>query len=352
MDSRENLLRALRFDHPDRVPVVFHVNDSCWEHYNREELYGLMVRHAALFPDLEPYEETAFPEYPEYARADQAFVDPWGCRWETSMNGIIGAVTRHPLSDWDALPSFVPPDPEYTTHWSPIDWKQAAESQSSVGFFSQLTSADIGHGHTFLKMIDIRGYEAAILDMADDDSRIRQLIEMITEFNYGLVSRYVDRVGVELLGYAEDLGMQIGPMLSPDQFRRYIKPAYEQIMRPTQRADAIVHMHTDGDIRSLAGDLLEIGIDALNIQDLVNGIEWIRDNLRGKVCIDLDIDRQNTTVTGTPDEVDALVAYEIARLGDSAGGLLLIYGLYPGVPLKNAETLMESLIRRTEIKRD
>ena len=47
----------------------------------------------------------------------------------------------------------------------------------------------------------------------------------------------------------------------------------------------------------------------LNLQDLVNGVDWIRDTYRGKLCIELDIDRQNITVFGTPAEVDALVRY-------------------------------------------
>lgn len=350
MNSRENLLRALTFTHPDWIPTIFHVNDSCWEYYDREALYELMAERPALFPDLEPFDVVAYPDYPEFARADRVFIDPWGCRWETSMNGIIGAVTQHPLADWTAIDRFTPPDPETTTHWSPIDWEAAAGSTSSVGFFKELNSADIGHGHTFLKMIDIRGYEAAILDMADEDPNIQHLLDMITEFNLGLVTRFLDRVGVELLGYAEDLGMQIGPMLSPDQFRHYIKPAYETIMRPTRDAGAIVHMHSDGDIRTLAEDLLDLGIQALNVQDLVNGIEWLRDNLRGRVCIDLDIDRQKVTVSGTPAEVDELLHYEIRQLGDSAGGLLMIYGLYPGVPLENAAALMDAMIRYRGIK--
>jgi uroporphyrinogen decarboxylase len=345
MTSRENLLKAMTFDHPDWVPTIFHVNDSCWAHYDRETLYRLMADRPELFPDLGPFERVAWPEYPEFASADRPFIDPWGCRWETSMSGIIGAVTDHPLADWGAFETYQPPDPEVTTHWSPIDWEEARASRSSVGFFTELNSADIGHGHTFLKLIDIRGYEAAILDMADEEPRLVELLEMITEFNHGLVTRFLERVGVELLGYAEDLGMQVGPMLSPDHFRQYIKPAYREIMQPTRDAGALVHMHSDGDIRTVAEDLLELGVQVLNVQDLVNGIEWLRDHLKGRVCIDLDIDRQHVTVSGSPADVDELLRREVAELGDPAGGLMLIYGLYPGVPLENAAALMDAMIR-------
>ena len=345
MSTRMNLLKAIHFDYPDSIPMVFHVNDSCWHHYNKEELYSLLASHPGLFPDLSSFETTANPAFPEYAQKDHPFIDPWGCKWQTSDDGIIGAVTEHPLSDWKSLKTYFAPDPGKTTHWSPINWGEAASSKSSVGFFKSLNSADIGHGHTFLKLIDIHGYENSILDMADEKPEILQLLDMITEFNLGLVDRYIKKVGVEFLGYAEDLGMEIGPMLSPSMFRKYISPAYKQILKPAADAGIITHMHSDGDLKTLYTDLLSLNLHILNLQDLVNGIEWIRDNLKGKICIDLDIDRQKITVNGSPADVREMIDYEVRQLNDPAGGFMMIYGLYPGVPFENISMLMDSMER-------
>ncbi len=343
MNTRENLLKTIHFDFPETIPMIFHINESCWHHYENEELYSLMKSHPLLFPDLGSFEETSKPEIPDFARKDIPFIDPWGCRWETNDDGIIGAVTGHPIGDWEAFDSYIPPNPELTTHWSAIDWDEAASSQSSVGFFSSLNSADIGHGHTFLKLIDIRGYEKSLLDMSDGDKGISRLLDMITEFNLGLVERYISRVGVEFLGYAEDLGMEIGPMLSPGMFRDYILPAYKQITKPAKDAGVIIHMHSDGDLKTLIKDLMSLDIQILNLQDLVNGIDWIRDNLKGKICIDLDIDRQKVTVSGTPNEIRELIDYEVHQLNDPAGGFMMIYGLYPGVPMENITALMGAM---------
>ena len=65
----------------------------------------------------------------------------------------------------------------------------------------------------------------------------------------------------------------------------------------------------------------------------------------GKVCIDLDIDRQQITFSGTPEHVDALIREEVEKLGSREGGLMMIYGLYPGVPLENARALMDAMER-------
>ena len=139
--------------------------------------------------------------------------------------------------------------------------------------------------------------------------------------------------------------MQIGPMLSPEHFKKYIKPSYRRIVRPAQEAGCVIHMHSDGDIRALVEDLIEVGFDVLNLQDLVNGIDWIKDNLAGKVCVDLDIDRQQITYGGTPEQIDALIREEVQKIGSKEGGLMMIYGLYPGVPLGNARALMDAMER-------
>jgi uroporphyrinogen-III decarboxylase len=148
---------------------------------------------------------------------------------------------------------------------------------------------------------------------------------------------------VDVFGFAEDLGMQVGPMLSPAHLRRYIKPSYQRMMKLARKSGAVVHMHSDGDIRLLADDLVDGGVEVLNLQDLVNGIDWIAARFAGRVCIELDIDRQFITPYGTPAQIDALIREEVEKLGSKRGGLMMIYGLYPGVPLENAAALMDAM---------
>jgi uroporphyrinogen decarboxylase len=104
-----------------------------------------------------------------------------------------------------------------------------------------------------------------------------------------------------------------------------------------------VHMHSDGDIRLLVDDLIEGGVDAINLQDLVNGVDWIAEKLAGRVCVDLDIDRQRITRFGTPSEIDALIREEVEKIGSKEGGLMMLYGLYPGLPLENVKAVMDAM---------
>ncbi len=341
MEERENILRAVRFEKPERIPMTFHINAACWHHYPPAALMELMVVHPMLFPDFASSERIEL-EYDPTSRAGAPYTDGWGCVWETTDDGITGTVTGHPLASWEGFDSYSPPDPENSSGRDSLDWDQVTAAYRQARERGRLTCGGLPHGHTFMTLMYMRGYEQLIFDMADEEPRLRELLQMIEEFNLSLVQYYLD-LGVEWMGYAEDLGMQVGPMISPAHFRHYIKPVYRRLIAPARRAGCIIHMHSDGDIRTLVDDLIEDGVEVINLQDLVNGIDWIGQRLAGKVCIELDIDRQQITRFGTPQEVDGLIRREVEELGSAEGGLMMIYGLYPGVPLKNISALMDAM---------
>jgi hypothetical protein len=336
----DNTLRAIRFERPALIPVVFWINPACWHHYPADALRELIANHPLLFPDPQAPPSPLAP----WERAGEPYVDSWGCTWETTDDGITGAVTRHPLADWEALASFVPPDPSRSNGMAPIDWRAVEKKIAGIRRSSELPVGSLEHGHLFLRLSYLRGYERLLYDMADGDPRLRRLIETVETFSLGIVQRYVD-LGVAMMRYPEDLGMQRGPMLAPGHFREYIKPVYERLMAPARAAGCLVHMHSDGDIRNLVDDLVGSGVDVLNLQDLVNGLDWIAARLKSRLCIDLDIDRQSVTRFGSPAQIDALIRTEVETLGSPAGGLMMIYGLYPGVPLENVQALMDALER-------
>jgi len=345
-DNRcQNVLRAIHFDTPEYIPMIFHINEACWFSYAPDSLKELMASHRFLFPhfngDIPGRTEL---DYQVLERPGKPYVDGWGCVWQTSMEGIVGAVTKHPLNDWKDLEQFNAPDPETDSGKGPINWQDIDQALKKARASGQLTMGGLRHGHMFQTLTDIRGYENLLFDMVDQHPKLCQLIELVENFNMAIVRKYVE-LGVQWMSYPEDLGMQTGPLISPDMFRRFIKPSYERLMKPARDANCIVHMHSDGCIHALIDDLMDGGIHAINLQDLVNGIDWIKDTLAGKVCIDLDIDRQSITRFGTPEQIDALIQEEITKLGSKAGGLMMIYGLYPGVPLENAKALMDAMER-------
>lgn len=335
-------MRTVRFENPEYIPMSFVINDSCWHHYDHNELCDLIEEHPFLFPDFKRPTENYVPNYLLNAIADKPYLDPWGCVWETTDDGILGSVHHHPLASWDDFSGYRSPDPMKTDGSQPVNWNETAAKVEETREKGALVQGGLPHGHTFLRIQDICGYEQLLYAMCDETPELFELIEMVQEFNLAVVRKWLE-LKPDMMTFPEDLGMQVGPMLSPEYFRKYIKPVYKRLMAPVRDENIAVHMHSDGDIRTLADDLVEGGVEIINLQDLVNGIDWIAAKYAGKVCIELDIDRQSTTYSGNPEQIDQLVHEEVKKLGGKRGGLMMVYGLYPGVPLKNAAALMNAM---------
>lgn len=344
MTERENILRSYRFERPERVPVSCGFSGACYAHYPRESLDSLKEEHRLLFPGFERKPENGAPVFSPMRRADQPYTDSWGCVWETKENGITGAVVKHPIADWAAFNGYEPPSPAEHDGWGKIDWEAIRKGIAANRAAGRLAKGRLRHGHTFLTLTYLRGYENLLFDMCDAHPRLPELIAVVEEFNRGMAERYVE-AGVDVMNYPEDLGMQEGPMISPDLFRRYIKPSYRRLIAPAKAAGCVIYMHSDGDIRELVPDLLDVGVEAINLQDLVNGLDWIEANLKGRVSVTLDIDRQSVTRYGTPRQIDEHVRRCVETLGSPEGGLQLMYGLYPGVPLENVRAVMDAMER-------
>lgn len=339
MSQRDNVLRAVRFDRPERIPMVFAINGACFNHYPVSALYDLLESHPFLFPG---YKRPSTPPAEPVPPTQSSYVDEWGVTMASPEDGIAAVSIKHPLADLNALDTYRPPPMADLSEEEKARPDLAAYYRTNAVASGSIVHSGLPHGHTFLRLCDIRGYEALTCDMADEEPRLWRLIEMVEAYNAAIIRCGVLR-GAEYMGYPEDLGMQVGPMLSPEHLRKYIKPSYTRLMNMARETGCIIHMHSDGDIRDLVEDLVGSGVQVMNLQDLVNGIEWIRQRFKGKVCIDLDIDRQKVTRFGTPAEVDELIRTEVSTLGSREGGLMMIYGMYPGIPLANAKALMDAM---------
>ncbi|MBR2441464.1 MAG: hypothetical protein IKB20_00115 [Clostridia bacterium] len=342
MTERENFLRAATFQNPEWIPVTFHINPASFLTYDQNFLFDQMEQHKLLFPHFVRPKGKYEPVLTDICKKGAYYYDGFGCRWESSMDGILGTVVEHPLADISKLETYQFPDPKTHNGLQAIDWDKEANTIKGLKEKGCLTEGGLRHGHTFLQMCDIRGYDNFLFDMMDEEPYLKPFMEKLTAFNIEVIKKYV-AMGVDVLKIPEDLGMQVGPMLSVDNFNEYVLPCYRKLIAEAKKGGSLVHMHSDGDIRKLVDGLITDGVDIINLQDLVNGIDWIEQNIKGRVAIELDIDRQNIVNFGTPTQIDELIKTEIKQLDSKNGGLMMIFGLYPYVPEKNIVALMDAL---------
>jgi len=267
--------------------------------------------------------------------------DAWGCLWHYPGMGLDGVVVEHPLAAWSNLERWRPPSIEERLD---AIREIAAEHPSGTPF----PAAGLEHGFLFLRLTYLRGFQEFMLDVAEDSPKLYELRDTVSEYWYRVAEAHLDR-GATRVNAGDDLGLQDRLPISPDAWRKLIKPAYARIFGLARARGATVHLHTDGYIVDIIPDLIEIGVTDLNPQDLVNGLDNLARLARGKIHISLDIDRQSATVFGSPAQIDAHIRRCIEMLGSRQGGLSLGWGVYPGTPIENIEATARAMEKHRDI---
>jgi uroporphyrinogen-III decarboxylase len=237
---------------------------------------------------------------------------------------------------------------EYKPPASPVpelsesEWAEEIRKVNDAKARGELIRGDTEHGFLFLRHTYLRGFENAMEDYLLYPENVDEIYGMIVGYNMKLVNHHIRR-GTDLMYFAEDLGTQTSTILSPEMFRRYVKPAYAELMQPCKRAGMMVGLHSDGKTLDILEDQIEAGVDIVNPQDLCNGIDELRKRIKGKACIQLDVDRQTVIPHGTSKDIDDLIREEITKLGAPEGGLMLVCGIYPPTPPENIDALAAAI---------
>jgi len=347
MNYRENYLRCVRFQGPEYIPINIGLNGTMWNIY-REELEKVVLKHPTVFRGFKEgsIDFKTLP-YIDFNKPNtKGVVDAWGCTWVYPFPGMDGAVTEHPLEDLDALDSFVPPKPN-VPQLTEEQWKVEKANVAAAKARGELVFGGTEHGFLFLRHTYLRGFENAMIDYATDEPKLNDIYQMILDYWMPVVEYSVKR-GVDQFSFAEDLGTQETTIISPEHFRKWIKPAYAKLMKPCKDAGILVYLHSDGKTLDILEDQIEAGVDIVNPQDLCNGIDNIARRIKGKACIDLDIDRQSVIPYGSPKDIDDLIKEEVMKLGSKAGGLTMVCGVYPPTPMENLDALCTAVEKYRE----
>ena len=261
MNHRENYLRAYRFQTPDYIPIASGYPSMMWTHYDPQDLQNLMATHPILFPGYAPGDrrENRVETRPDLI-AGRPYTDYWGCTWETMFTGMVGHVSKHALADWENFDGYQAPNPAVTDGLLALDWQTLQSWAVAARRVDYLLAFYLPHGHTFLRLSDLRGFENLVYDMADEDARFLKLLQMLEDFNLDLTRRYI-ALQPDVIGVPEDLGMQDRLAISPRLYRKFIKPSYLKMTRLIKQHGILVHEHTDGYMMEIVDDLIEAGAD-------------------------------------------------------------------------------------------
>lgn len=339
----ENYLRAVQFQRPRWIPCSIGLLPGTWKKY-REALEDLVLEYPRVFPGYRKGSRD-FDDLGDITYSAQRYTDAWGCVWENLHPGMVGQVAQHPLADWEAFDHWQPPDLMTVTDLNqPRDWDAvAAGIQRAKQSGGLAYGGGLYHGFMWMRLYYLRGFENLMIDIATADPRLDRLIELVLEQNLRVVRRYLE-LGAEFMSFGDDLGNQDALPISPAHWRRYLGPCYRELYGTCRAAGAHVYMHSDGHLVPIIPDLIEAGVTVLNPQIRANGLENLVRECKGKVCVNLDLDRQLFPFA-TPAQIDQHIRECIEALGSDEGGLMLSAECAPDVPLENVRAICDAYMR-------
>ena len=346
---------------PDRVPVWVTVVADLAD--RMAEVTGLpadpldayltnRISHAemltALGNDVVGIGATAPPSQPTLSRPDGLLEDEWGFVYRRVPHpfGTYMEIVGRPLdgiSTAREVARYRPPNPAAPGRFD------AARDQVER----------YGQTHALLGIIECTIFEMAwnlvglqpfLEDMALGREYVGPPLDAVADYSTGIGLALID-LGADALLTGDDLGMEIGPMISPRMWREWLKPRLQRVFDAyrARRPDIILAYHTCGSVLPFLDELIEVGVQVLNpIQVTAHGMDaaWLKRTCGHRLAFCGGVDQRGVLPHGTPGEVEQEVRQRIAELGPGGGYVLApTHDIQSDTPVENVLAVFEAARR-------
>jgi len=205
-------------------------------------------------------------------------------------------------------------------------------------------------GRMFQASQFLRGWDLFLMDLVADPKFAQALMDTLTEANIRRFKHWAKTIGpyVQVVVFEDDLGMQDRPLISPDLYRRLVKPYHEKLYGFAKaHFDGYLMLHTDGFVSPFIPDFIEMGIDILNpIQISAIGLDT--KDLKREYGQDIvfwggGCESQNILPFGSPEDVREDVKRRMNDLAPGGGFVFSsVHNIQTEVPPENIVALFEA----------
>lgn len=355
MKHRERVLAALSHEKPDRCPMQVSFTPEFAARLRQDMQISEQKLHnphgggntyvieRALGEDMLL---TSVGWANSYYQEAQTYVDEWGVGWDSQEyetafgKGRYTEIVGHPLAQDEAIFSYQPPDPHRPELYTEAERviREFKDDYWIVG----VTVTTI-----FETAWALRGLRQMLEDLILKPDLADQIMEIPYRYHLAAAKKLVE-LGVDMIWVGDDVGTQHAMLISPKQWRRFLKPRMANFIAELKAINPNVKVayHSDGYILPIIPELIEIGVDVLNpIQPASMNPAEIKRKFGDKLCFWGTIDEQYTLPMGTPDYVRAEVIERLQTVG-ADGGLILspTHHVQLDTPLENFWAMVDTIL--------
>jgi len=303
MSPCEVVRRAVHFEGPDRLPVIFDAmgaNDVAHVGWNSKGSGD---------------------------RAKREDTDDWDCVWVRSEVNNMGQVKGHPLAENDAWDRYRWPDGDDPKYFEGMADRFPADHERYL-----TTSAFM---LLFERMHSLCGFEKVLADLYLDRGRMEELADRIVDFHVRII-RNIARIAkgrIHGFSFTDDWGTERKLFINPKLWCEFFQPRYKVLFDACRDAGWDVWMHSCGQVTEIISPLIDIGLNVINLQQpRALGIEKVGERFAGKICFQSLCDIQATLPFKSPEEIRAEAKLLLDCWGTDAGGFILAdYGDGEGI---------------------
>ncbi|MHA1148765.1 MAG: uroporphyrinogen decarboxylase family protein [Promethearchaeota archaeon] len=368
MNRKERVQRAFHFNRPDRVPMSPATLKS--------DFFPVMpnIPRSWQPPDYPPHIKGDLSKFGNYFyrkfyynwndenrkrlglekhwwQTIKEVINEWGIIWRTSgtksKDKTFGHPYKGPFTDnWDTLNDWVPPDASDPERYRLIRtklWKRLGKKRYTIG--------SIGVNGLFNLCTQLRGFNELLIDFAKNIDKVHLMIEKILPFYLKQVEKLKEFYpSLDSIMWADDLGTQRAPFMSPRIFNKFFKAPYKKVIDLTHDSGMNFILHSCGQILELMPDLVEAGVNVFEFDSpLMTGVENFKHYAEErKVAFWLSSNIQSTWIQDMPEAVEDQIRYYIKEVGNNEGGLAIYeYGgkAAIGVPKENVKAQREAVLK-------
>jgi len=241
---------------------------------------------------------------------EETFLDDWGRIWRKSEHTQVTYYLKGTIKSLDDLETFSPPDPH--------DYKRLRTLERLIKI-NKAKMAIIGGVHDAFEIPSMmRGLDNFLFDYYRNPEFAEKLIEMSIKYNLELEKAIID-LGVDALVTGDDYAYRKGPLMSPEHFKRFIKPHLKRIVDASHKSSMPIIKHTDGYLWPILDDIVDTEADALHpIEPQARmSLKDVKETYGDRICLVGNVDVSSILPLGTVEETIT----EVKRcLKEAAGG--------------------------------
>ena len=204
----------------------------------------------------------------------------------------------------------------------------------------------------FSPLRDSRRMANALMDTILEIDNVQRLLVLIEEFLKAAIQK-AGAFGFDAVMYWDDLGTQETTFFSPQTFRDVFKAAYAAVISEAHANGLKVIMHSCGYIDAIIEDLIEIGLDVLQLdQPERYGSAYLAQKYGERIAFYCPVDIQRIMASGNKELIEQTAMNMAGAYKNTGGGLIAMdYGAWADIGVKDewAQWARDAFIRHADM---